>query len=121
MVGGKTSLYQAIIILDLALFTGSIASMNSFTILFYLLGVYAFSGFVDILRAFEAKRVGSHSWKVKFAFGCVSVIFALVMLILGVILDAKDILAYGFAISLIYSAAMRIINACRKSAIVYIQ
>lgn len=120
MVSGKSVLYQAIIILDLALFTGSIASMNSFIILFYLLGVFAFSGFVGILRAFEAKRIGG-AWKFKLIDGVVSVLFAILMLILGVILDDKNILVYGFCISLFYMGAMRIADAFRKTKVVYIQ
>ena len=121
MVGGKTILFQSVIVLDLALFTGSMASMNSFTILFYLLGIFAFSGFIDILRAFETKRVGASSWKMKLIVGCISVLFALLILISGVIFDNRDILVYGFGISLIYAGAMRIVTACRKTAIVYIQ
>jgi len=120
MVSGKTILYQAIIILDLALFTGSLASMNSFIILFYLLGVFAFSGFIDVLRAFEAKRIGG-AWKYKLVSGCVSVLYAILMLILGVILGDKDILVYGFSSSLFYTGAVRIANAFRRTAIVYIQ
>lgn len=120
MVGGKSSLYQAIIIIDLALFTGSIASMNSFIIMFYLLGVFAFTGVIGILRAFEAKRFGG-AWKSKLFTGCAFVLFAVLMLITGVILGDKNILVYGFAISVIYAGVMRIITAFRKTAIVYIQ
>ena len=120
MVEGKTILYQSVIVLDLAMFTASLASMNSFIILFYLLGVFAFTGFIDVLRAFEAKRIGG-GWKNKLITGCVSVVFALLMLILGVILGNRSILVYGFSISLIYTAAVRIVNAFRKTAIVYIQ
>ena len=120
MVGGKSSLYQAVIIIDLALFTGSIASMNSFIIMFYLLGVFAFTGVIDILRAFETKRFGG-AWKGKFFTGCVLVLFAVLMLILGVIQGDKTILVYGFAVSVIYAGLMRIITAFRKTAIVYIQ
>ena len=42
-------------------------------------------------------------------------------LILGVILGDKNILVYGFAISVVYAGVMRIITAFRKTAIVYIQ
>lgn len=120
MVGGKSSLYQAIIILDFALFTGSIASMNSFIVMFYLLGVFAFTGVINILRAFETKRFGG-SWQGKFISGCISVLFAVLMLILGWVFGDKDILVYGFGISVIYAGVMRIINAFKKTAIVYIQ
>ena len=120
MVGGKSILYQSIIVLDLALFTLTVASMSSFVILFYLLGVYAFTGVISILRAFEAKRFGA-AWKFKLISGIVSVLFALFALILGVAFDNKEILVYGFSISLFYEAAVRIVNAFRKTAVVYVQ
>ena len=121
MVGGKAILFQAIIILDVALFTMSMVSMSSVIILLYLLGVFAFTGFVDILRAFESKRVGSSIWKFKLLSGSVSVILAILMLILGVILGNKQILVYGFCISLVYAGVMRIVTAFRKTAVIYIQ
>ncbi|MBQ3264152.1 MAG: DUF308 domain-containing protein [Ruminococcus sp.] len=120
MVGGKSTLYQAIVVLDAALFTLAVASMNSFIIMMYLLGIYAFSGAVDILRAFEAKRNGA-SWKMKFLTGCISVLFAVMLVITGVVLKKTEILVYGFGISLIYSATVRIASAFRRTAIVYIQ
>ena len=120
MVGGKSSLYQAVIILDLGLFTGTMASMNSFTILIYLLGVFAFTGFIDILKAFEAKGIGA-AWKSKFISGLISVLFALLILVLGVILGNKDLLVYGFAGALTYSGVTRIVNVFKRTAIVYIQ
>lgn len=120
MVGGKSSLYHAIIVLDLGLFTGSLASMSSFVIVFYLFGIFAFAGFVDILRAFEVKRVGG-AWRGRLITGCIGVLFAILMLVLGVILGDKTILVYGFCISLFYAGAVRIFNAFRKTAIVYIQ
>ena len=120
MVDGKTILYEAIIVLDLALFTGSLATMDSFIILFYLFGIYAFAGFIGVLRAFESKRIGG-AWKSKLITGIVSVSFALVMLVAGVVLGNKNILVYGFSLSLVYTAAARAVNALKKTAIVYIQ
>ena len=120
MVGGRNILYRSIIILDLGLFTGSIASMNSFIIVFYLFGIFAFAGFVNVLRAFEVKRFGG-AWRFKLFSGIISVLFALLMLVLGVILGDRNILVYGFAVSLIYSGVMRLVTAFKKTAIVYIQ
>ena len=120
MVGGKSSLYHAVIVLDLALFTGSIATMNNFIILFYLLGSFAFGGVINVLRSLEAKRYGA-SWRFKFFSGVISVVFAIAMLVLAIVLGNNNILVYGFSISLFYSAAVRIYNAFRKTAIVYIQ
>lgn len=120
MVGGKWSLCQAVIALDLSLFTLSVSSMGDYIIPVYLLGIYAFSGAIDILRALETKRVGAASWKRKLTGGVVSVLFAVALVIVGVIAGDRDILVYGYTVSLIYSSVLRIIAAFRKTAIVYI-
>lgn len=121
MVGGKTILYQSVIVLDVALFTGSVATMDNFIVLFYLLGVFAFKGIIDILRAFEEKRFGSATWKRKLIIGAIGVLFALMMLVLGVVFKNTTILVYGFAISLVYSGVTKIVTSLRKTAIIYIQ
>lgn len=121
MVGGKIILYEAIIILDLGLFTYSLYDDNSLTILIYLLVIYAFSGFVDILRALEEKKNGSRRWKRKLATGVAMVIFAMALVIIGLIMHNTVILKYGFCISIAYSAIRRIVTAFRKTAIIYIQ
>ena len=121
MVGGKSTLYQAIIVLDVALFTMAVASMNSFVILAYLLGIFSFSGVVNILRAFEAKKNGSTKWKLKFSVGIISVGFAVTLAIIGFVLKKPDILVYGFSVSLVISAVEKITSAFRKTAVVYIQ
>lgn len=121
MVGGKIILYEAIIILDLGLFTYSLYDDKSITILIYLLVIYAFSGFVDILRSFEEKNNGSRRWKRKLITGIIMVIFALALVIIGIIMRDTVILKYGFCISLVYAAGRRIANGFRKTSIVYIQ
>ncbi len=121
MVGGKLMLYQAIIILDLALFTTSIISMSSFTIFIYLLIIYGFTGAIDILRALEAKNNGAKNWRLKLMTGCILVIFVVLMAVLGLIFKKTDILIYGFCLSLIYSGIMKIVTAFRRTAMVYIQ
>lgn len=123
MVGGKSILYEAIIILDLGLFTISLSSTvsNPYIILFYLLTIYAFTGVIDILRAFEAKNNGARSWRFKFFSGIVMVVFAILLVVLSIAFKQREILLDGFCISLAYAAIVRIVNAFRKTAIVYIQ
>lgn len=121
MVGGKIVLYEAIIILDFGLFTSSLYDDHSLTILIYLLIIFAFTGFVGILRSFEAKKTGAKSWKFKFLSGLVMVIFALALVIVGLIMRDTVILKYGFCISMLFAAFSRFRSAFRKTAIVYIQ
>ncbi len=121
MVGGRATLYQAVLVLDVALFTSSVALMNHMVILIYLLGVFAFTGFVDTLRAFEAKKIGAPNWKWKLLTGLVIVALTVLLVIFGAIRGETEVLVYGYCISLVISGAMRIVSAFRKTAMVYIQ
>ena len=121
MVGGKIILYEAIIILDLGLFTYSLYDDKSLTILVFLLIIYAFTGFVDILRAFEEKKNGSRHWIRKLLTGSAMVIFALALVIIALILKNTLILKYGFCLSGAYAGVKRITSAFKKTAIIYIQ
>lgn len=120
MVGGKTTLYQSIIILDLSLLTLSIAAMGDVIVLVYLLFMFAFTGFIGVMRALEARQVGSR-WRFQLVGGAVRVLFAISLLVVGVILRRTEIMVYGYCLSLAYSGVTRIVNAFRKTAIVYIQ
>ena len=63
MVGGKAILYRGIIILDLGVFTLSMVDNPKFYVIFYLLGIHAFAGVLDIMRTLEARRYGAPSWR----------------------------------------------------------
>ena len=122
MVGGKSILFQAIIILDVALFTASISAMNSrLVVLIYLIGIYAFSGAIDVMRANEARQAGSAGWKFKFASGIGSLVFVVALILITFLSGNTDIFVYAYAVSLLYSATMRVISAFKRTAIVYIQ
>lgn len=120
MVGGKRTLYQAIIVLDLGLFTGSMISMSDYIVTIYLLSIFAFSGVIDILRSLEAKKNGA-SWRMKFITGCISVIMALALVVTGLVQRNTTYLVYGYCFTLVYSGIMRIVASFRKTAMVYIQ
>ena len=122
MVGGKYVLYRSVIVLDIALFTSSIATMSDrFIVLVYLLVIYAFTGVVDVLRAVEAKNTGGSGWTLKLTRGIVSLSFVVALFIIGFIVGRSDIFVYGFCVSLAYSAVMQFVSAFRKTSIVYIQ
>lgn len=120
-VGGKAVMYEAIIIMDVALFTSSVSALNNkIVILIYLLSIYAFSGAVDILRALEAKNAGS-DWRMKYINGIANIVFAIVLIIIGLVIGRTEIFVFGFSFSIAYSGAMRIISAFKRTAIIYIQ
>ncbi len=121
MVSGKSSLYQAVIVLDVALFTVSLISTGRFVTVVFLLAVFVFSGFVDIMRAIEAKRVGAQMWRFKLVSGIIKALLAAGLAVAGFVFRSSVIPVYGFCFVLAYSAVERIVTAFRKQAIVYIQ
>lgn len=120
MVGGKTILYQSVIVIDLGLFSSTLMLVSSAMVIFYLLGIYAFTGAISILRAFEAKKYGG-SWKLKLITGVIGLALAITLVVLGFAFGLTQYLVYGFCLSLVYSAVVRIISAFRQTAVVYIQ
>ena len=121
MVGGKSILFRGVIVLDLAVFTLSMVDDPKLYIIFYLLGIHAFAGLMAILRALEARRFQSPSWRRNMLSGAVNLIIAVLAVIAGLFLpDTRD-LVYLYAGCLFYSACVQIASAFRKTAIVYIQ
>lgn len=120
MVGGKKILTKSVLLLDLGFFTSSMFQMSSFVVVLYLLGFYAFSGVIDILRSLEAKRNGI-SWKLKFGNGCIGILISIALVVSGLFNNQMNILVYGYSLSLLYAALTRLISAFRKTKVVYIQ
>lgn len=118
MVGGKSSLYMGIIMLDMGILACSLNDVPHYYIFIYLIIVHAFSGLIEILRAFEARRFGSSAWKLKFAHGILNLVMTLLCIIYIKHMSAAVVI-YGIA--LLYSAVMMIISAFRKTRFIYIQ
>lgn len=121
MVGGKAILYRGIIILDLGVFTLSMVDDPKLYIIFYLLGFHAFAGVLDILRALEARRYRSPSWRRSLLNGVGNMAVAIIAVFVGFFLHSTRDLVYLYAACLCYSASTQIATAFRKTAIVYIQ
>ena len=120
MVGGKSILIQAVILLDAALLIDAMTTVSDLAVAFYLPGILAFTGVVDILRYIEDKKMGA-SWKFKFIGGIINISFAAALLIGGLLFGNTSFLVYGYSISLFVSALIRIFNAFRKTSVAYFQ
>ena len=118
MVGGKMILVQGVIILDFAIITGSLADVPKVYILLYLIGIHAFSGVVEVLRAMEAKRTVEGPWKLKFSHGIVNFVLATACL---VFIRHSNTALIIYSIGLMYSAVIRLFSAFRKTAFVIIE
>ena len=117
MVGGQSMLYYGVIIMDFGVFTLALSDMPKLYLALYIVGVYAFSGVVDIMRSLEARSYEA-SWRMNFAAGAANVAVAILCM---AFIGSADMLAYVYGAGLIYSAIMRFINTFRRTAVVYIQ
>ncbi|MCR5651377.1 MAG: hypothetical protein K6F86_09385 [Lachnospiraceae bacterium] len=113
MVGGKMILIQGVIILDFAMITGSLADVPKIYILLYLIGIHAFSGVVEILRAMEAKKTVAGPWKIKFSHGVVNFILAIACLIF---IRQSNTALIIYSLGLMYSAVVRFLSAFGRTA-----
>ena len=118
MVGGRTSLYIGVILLDLGFLTLTLTDVPHYYILLYLIAIHAFSGIVEMLRAFEARRVGAGSWKLKMCHGIINILIALAGI---VFIRRLNVAVIIYCSGLVYSSVLRIISACRSNRPVYIQ
>lgn len=118
MVGGKTILFQGVIVLDFALVTATFTDLPRVYILLYLLGVHAFSGVIEVLRAMEARKAVDGPWKLKLSHGIVNFLLALACLIF---IGHPDTAVIIYGIGLLYSAVNHIISAFRMTAFVLIE
>ena len=116
MVGGRTFLYRALILCDLAVFTGALTEIHRIYIVAYLLFLFGFSGLVDLLRALESRRMGGN-WQFNAFRGIFNIAMAALCLIFFRLGRPVEIV-YG--ISLIDAAVLRLISAFRRTALTYI-
>lgn len=118
MVGGKMILFQGVVVTDFAILTGSLSNVPKIYVLLYLVGVHAFSGAVEILRAMEARRTVEGPWKMKMSHGIVNLMLATACLIF---IKHINTAVFIYGLGLIYSGVIQIISAFRRTAFVVIE
>lgn len=118
MVGGNAILYRGIISMNIGLFATLMANIPAQYGMLYLICFKFFYGAVDILRSFESKRLGSHSWRIKLGMGLFNIALSIICLIF---FKSEQVFVIIYSFTLILSALSRIMQAFRKTAIVYIQ
>lgn len=121
MIGGKEVFYKGLILLDVGLFTFLIVDIPMLYVICYLLVCHAFAGLVDILKAFEARRIESPAWKASMTYGICNLAIAVATFVAGILRHSTRAVVWIYSAGLIYSAFVRIRTAFRKNAIVYIQ
>ena len=119
MVGGKMILYRAVLFLDLGILIMSTIDIPRLYIIMYLLVAHAFAGAIDVLRAFEARKLGA-AWKNTLTFGIANILLATLPLVGGIFFDSARIIVYLYSAGLIYSGIVRIVSAFRRTSILFV-
>ncbi len=118
MVDGKMMLYKGIIVFDFGVLTASLVDVPRQFVLVYLIGVHAFSGLVELLRAMEARRYGGKNWRLKMGHGLVNVVTCIICVIF---LNNTNTVVIVYALGILYSGVLTLVSAFRRTAFVYIQ
>ncbi len=121
MVGGRSILYSAVIILDFGILMLGFVSLPGIYLAIYLGVIHLVSGGVDIYNAIDAKKLGSSLWLRGAVVGAINIVIAFVAIVAGLTTKSVQIFVVIYSIGLVYSAIIRIVSAFRKTAIVYIQ
>lgn len=118
MVGGRDTLYSALIKIDLALFTMSVADVPKVFVMLYLVALFGVTGLLHLLRGLEARKRKAMNWKGRFISGVINLIIALLCLIF---IQNTVVMVIIYCIGLIFMGLDRIAGAFYRSKIVYIQ
>ena len=118
MVGGRQILVRGVILLNFGIFSVSLSSAPGLFVSLYLIGLYAFDGVVDILRARESKKLQSGQWKLRMIGGVIKILLGI-----GCVIYMKSdmMLTVFFTVSLTYSALSRIVSAFRRTSVIFVQ
>ena len=118
MVGGKALLFAGVFLLDAGAFLNTLLNERFLTLLIYLIAVYLFAGLVDVLRAYEAKRLNAPLWKFKLALGLAEFLTAVFCVLFS---GNMNVLSLVYCAGLIYSGLVRFVSVFRRTGIVYVQ
>ena len=118
MAGGLTSFFAGVFLIDFGILSISLADEARIYIFLYLAGWNAFSGLISLLRAWESYRNKGRSWILNTLYGIVNIG---VLICCFIFRDSPTTLATLYCAGLGYSGILRIINAFRRTEIVYIQ
>ena len=120
MVGGRSILYQGIIILDLGALTYSVSDVPRVYLIFYLLGFHAFTGIISLLRALELRKLAVPMWRFTMGYGIARMVIAALAVICGLAFQSPRIVVDIYCFGLVYAACVRLSAAFRRTAVVYI-
>ena len=118
MVGGKRLLLVGLILFDMGVFASLIYDQTQFLTIIYVIAIHAVWVVLRFARAVSNKGDGNPGWKLDFAQGIGNLIQVILCL---VFINSIEIPVFIYCIGVIYESVLKIVAACRKTGIVYVQ
>ena len=118
-MGGKSIFYSALILVDLGIFTMTVITIPKIYLVCHLLISHGFSGIVDMLKAYEDKKMEASSWRMSFLYGFGNLLISIAALgcaVAGLNWLVVDLYSAGLA----YAGIMQMVSSFRKTAVIYI-
>ena len=113
-------MYFGFIILNLGVFTITMADEHKGIVILYLLILLGVAGGVDVFRGIEEKRNADKTWFAKFAWGLIEIILAILPVVFGFRSNGGErVVIVVFALVLVYKGVWKIVDGFKKSAIIY--
>ena len=120
MVGGRMTLYRGIITLDLGLFVLTLAGQQGVYLILCTTAINAVAGIFSILRANEARKIGSYQWLKSIGHGLLLIALMIIVIFSWIFQNEPILATYVYAFSLVLSALKLITDSFKKTAIAYI-
>lgn len=118
MVGGKWLMLVGLVLLDLGGLAMVLIEQAPSIMIVYVAGVHFVYAVLGIARAVTNKGDGNTGWKIDLAQGIGNLILAALCLIF---IHHVEIPVFIYCAGVIYSAILKIIASCKRTAIVYVQ
>ena len=121
MVGGLYSLFYGLIMTDLGICAFMGKSFPPLYVIIYLLVIHSFYGLTDIMVALRAMKLKSGSWRIKLVTGIGNLALGVLAIYFGVTDDDVFRVIYIYALGMVYTGIMRMVNSFRRTAVPYIK
>jgi len=118
MIGGKKILLVGLLMFDAGVFSTALLDQAQIIMIFYVVAIHLVAAVLNFARAVSNKGDGNSGWKIDLAQGIGNIAqVVLCMIFAGFV----EIPVFIYCAGVIYSAILKIIASCKKTAIVYVQ
>lgn len=118
MVGGKRLLLVGLVLLDTGVFATLLTEQAQAILIIYVVAAHLVASILNFARAFSNKGDGNPGWKIDLAQGIGNVAQVALCLIF---INWVEVPVFIYCGGVIYSAVLKIIQSCKRTAIVYVQ